>query len=410
MSTLLTFSGAWKASAQDSPKAMAQAAGKPKEFSSHSSERFESLSISKPSISSQTILNERTLNILDEETKESEGKASLREGRLRNKEPMQEGRLNGGGSDGGGFAYYYTSGAHFRSLKRTLSRLIENHPVEDLRKLEEKYHISIDWKEFANIIRSAKANATKFAERQNPDGEAEPLIMNYNRKERSIAALGPFFEIFNKEELTAKEVEKMKILILHETSHLYNLGVNNDDDASRAFAKDLIEVLFRYEYRCKYDPDHPLECQYEVLKGNPDLDPMETLILKSAMIGSNGKEEMIGPCQRRLDVWRPDMASGFKLVEHIPLRMDHKTAMSIEVPASVQSGDVLSISEACFPMYISGGTVRGKYLFNIQDHKGQSVLKEPIFYESKTGIYVTQISIRRTDDGKFIYYGGKISP
>lgn len=309
--------------------------------------------------------------------------------------------LSGGGSDGGNFAFYYTSGTYYRSIKLTLSRLIENHPVSELQVLEEKYNTQIDWKKFSDIVKNAKAAPTKQAERKNPDGYVEPLIMDYDPSSQSIIALEPFFRLFDKEVLSDKDVEQIKILILHEASHLFGVGVDDNDKESRAFSWDLLRLLYRYEYRCHYEKESPLECTYAPLLRNSISGEVKQIVLVSKVLLKNGKAEEKRACSAEANFWRPTYGKDFVKLSSVFFKtLESKTHSSFVNVDQMSSGDLVVIELYCSnTTHFFGSSKQASISVDFQDQDQNSILPPKLFLLDE-GTWSGKIQFIRTDDGK----------
>lgn len=213
--------------------------------------------------------------------------------------------LIGNEGGGGGFKYYYTSTKYFKNLRNYISESLKLVPPNELKNIEDKYNAKIDWSEFASIVKKARSESLINNSRRNNDGNEEPLLLDYSEQTRTIVTLQPFFELFNKVKLSQEEALEIEKLILHEVSHLFDIGVNSDDEISRMFAEDLSKVLNKYWYYCDGNRDsvNLALCHFNSNASPKDQDIRQINILTS-IIKRDGKTRPPDVCQYRVNSWQ----------------------------------------------------------------------------------------------------------
>ena len=151
------------------------------------------------------------------------------------------------GQDGSGGGYQYRE-TSLRHLNETLPRIIRALKFVDqavLNEITSKYtQIQIPIDELQEVVENIKLAPLEVRSRLNSDGYEMPLIMDYTQNPKSIIALKPFFEKFDYKtdrfytyldensnpELSPRRMrERMSRLIIHEASHTFGIGINNDE-------------------------------------------------------------------------------------------------------------------------------------------------------------------------------------
>ncbi len=215
---------------------------------------------------------------------------------------------HGGGSDGGGFLYYYTSGAHFKNVKNFMARALSESPEKVLKEIAQKYEVAIDWNLFATVIKKAKSEPTEVRMRKNPDGDEDFLLLDYNQNTKSITALKPFFELFNKEKLSNKETFEMMRLIAHEVGHIFGIGINKNDQVARQFGIELAGVLARYWFVCEnegLDIEKIQTCNFENSRALTEKKSTQVeATLEISYVSPKDSQEVPATCNILGDIWR----------------------------------------------------------------------------------------------------------
>ncbi|MBP9680700.1 MAG: hypothetical protein KBD76_04805 [Bacteriovorax sp.] len=301
----------------------------------------------------------------------------------------------GGEVGGGGYQYYYTSQAHFKGVKNFLSQSLIYADKKELEALEKKYDVHIDWIKFATIIKNAKSKSLINASRENSDGDSEPLIFDYDPLEGSISALAPFFELFNKKSLTIEETNEMSRLILHEASHLVGIGVNNDDELSMAFSKDLRTLMNKYWYRC---PGGVLGIQ-SCLSYNAPTEEVKNKVLKMEYTFfspktflNKAKHGRIAHSDR-VDVWRLNS----ELNAYVKILAMTRDEFDVYETSSILPGDILCIQAGQFNVQHPEGT---KKAWDISED-GKSLIGGAYHFEMKKIGEVISIQLLKIDNGSF---------
>jgi len=311
-----------------------------------------------------------------------------------------EKKAQGGGSDGGGFRYYYTSGTYFRNIKNYIAQaLVDGPSAQELETLSDKYKVNFDWSEFATIVKNGHSAPMKNLSRKNPDGYEEPLIMNYDSNSRSIEALAPFFEIFDKEQLSDKETFEMMRLVLHETSHVFGLGTANDDELARKFSFDLLKIVSRYWYRCGQADSNKLtklniaQCDYK--KVAPANETQKLIVTSKPAVEG-------GACTVKVRAF-----SIFSMIlknteMQYPLKPEAEstsdTAKVVYDLRSMEPGAHIVVISNCFnPWFAKGGSGS----VEVSDENKDS-LKVRRSYEQTEEINSVRFDFVKTDNGKLL--------
>lgn len=170
---------------------------------------------------------------------------------------------------GGGWKYYYTTSSHLSHIKSFVANAIRDTSVEQLQSVANRFGVTINFQEFANVIEktTAKTNSAPVTG-VNPAGDEDVKIMNYDLTKREIYALQGFLDLFDKEKLEAKEVRELMRLLLHEASHLYGIGTP-EDSKSRLFSNSILKLIINKWYKCaSIEEDNEIhnrvaKCDYE---------------------------------------------------------------------------------------------------------------------------------------------------
>lgn len=303
----------------------------------------------------------------------------------------------GAGSGGGGFSYYYKSGKAYSQVKKYLAKVLSDASEAELSAIEKKYKRSIDWNEFINIIKTAKAEPKRSAERQNPDGFTDPLIMDYDTKTRTISALDLFFLEYNTEKITSAEVQEISRLILHETSHLFEIGINNDDEVSKKFSEDLNKIVFKYLYRCNNDLGQGaakvLECNYEKEdKG----ERVKEIVYK--FTGLNGNNGFL--CQSRVDIFR-EAVNGYEAIGVLDKEEKFNGRISTFMVKHLDPGTILAVKHLC--LLLNENDDVNAQLVEVSENGSQRVLTSKTFKvrEDYENVLFIKNQLYKTDSGDF---------
>src|SRR5690606_20694028 len=117
---------------------------------------------------------------------------------------------------------------------------IPNEEFNDL--VKEFTEIEVNQFEYAQIIKNIKKAPVEERTRLNDDHFEAPLNLDYSIGKREIYALKPFFDTFDKVRLSSQEVAAMDRQLLHEATHVFGIGVQ-DDKVSFELSKMLLKRL-----------------------------------------------------------------------------------------------------------------------------------------------------------------------
>ncbi len=165
-----------------------------------------------------------------------------------------EEKPEGGVAGGGGFEYYnspakiniikardyivklykYMPSKQFSRILRMVSEQTQNSKV-----------LSINQEKLVAVIENMRADFTSNTQRKNTDGVLEFLVMNYDLQKNTITALRPLFQAYNRDVLTTSEKDRLHMIIIHEALHIFNIGIEDDLEASQV-THSLIEKTWNY--------------------------------------------------------------------------------------------------------------------------------------------------------------------
>lgn len=136
---------------------------------------------------------------------------------------------DGQDSSGGGFRYVNTSTKYLNNNAEFLYKHLSGIPNEVFQKIVSKYSDKkIDQIEFRKIILNVEFAPEKRMERMNQHGYLEELAFNYSIENRKITALAPFFEDYNKFDLSNRESMSIARQLIHEATHIFGIGTLDD--------------------------------------------------------------------------------------------------------------------------------------------------------------------------------------
>lgn len=143
---------------------------------------------------------------------------------------------------GGGYAYIETAYKHLDKAQEALLENLSGTNQSDLDYYARYYKVDkIEKKRLMHIV-STLAKASLVSGTRVVDGFKQPLDMNYSVEGQNIVALDRLFAKIDKVELTGDEFKELQRKILHEASHLFNIGVANDKD-SVGFSSGLLDYI-----------------------------------------------------------------------------------------------------------------------------------------------------------------------
>lgn len=153
-----------------------------------------------------------------------------------------------GNDSGGNFATAYTSEIYLQTAKKFLEREIKLIDHKLLNELAKPYvNEIIDWDLFTKIIADARFSPTKrIMVEDSPRGRKVGLILTYGQDglQKYIEVLEPFAMQFEREMLTARDVEHILKLLIHETSHHFGIGTSPSTDyLSREFSEKVLTLI-----------------------------------------------------------------------------------------------------------------------------------------------------------------------
>ena len=168
----------------------------------------------------------------------------------------------GCGSDGGQFTIHDTLFSDLKSLIKELSYIIYKSPKTELNLVAIEYHQKIDWNQFIEIIENIEFMPVHNAIGYTKSGRQVYKLMHYDLTKKRIYALEPFFEKYKEISDPSKKYILLTQLyrdILHETSHLFEIGIDNSkgnyDELSAEFSKKLYAKIMEYKDFCGLDGD-----------------------------------------------------------------------------------------------------------------------------------------------------------
>jgi hypothetical protein len=287
----------------------------------------------------------------------------------------------GTSNGGGGYMYYNTSGRYLRSVRDFIVNAIKDVNPADLETLAEKYKVAgrkIDWAEFTQAIGGIKQ--TNFAKSEkNPDGLLDVQLMTYDKESKTVFALLPFFEIYNKSENQLTEDDMLEILRLplHEVSHLFGIGTENNnpknnDSLSNAFSVELRKLLASKTYNC-VNGSHEnsaksvlLNCNYQKPEKNNNRTETLSVGFYDAAKGLPVKIDFNSSLAAQIVAWRANILTGkfdTFTIERIKEEISSENIAKFDL-SKLPVGSIFTLNF----LVISG---KGKYIVEFRDSKDQ---------------------------------------
>lgn len=336
----------------------------------------------------------------------------------------------GNGASGGLYKYYYTSGAYLESVKSYIYRALTDSPASELEALSQKYsdkmHVTgekkIDWKLFANYVAKTRGDDGTAKRKQiNPQGFKDTLYFTYTKSPNQIIALEEFYLLYHKkpDEITLGDAIEIERMLIHEASHLFGLGTDDDDDVSRDFSLDLMSIINRYWFRCSADGGsfNLANCRYSK-KWNQGGHPIQVLNLSISSL-DGARVSKPGSCQFRMDLWRAEFDySGPGQVSRrwiaLPSNQQPSIAgenhIGVEYDISaMQPGDVVVLSSACFEAYLDGQiNKRARLKYSLVDENKKSFVDDSKWeVPIKSQWTYLKVSLLKTDSGMLVLQGNQ---
>jgi hypothetical protein len=159
----------------------------------------------------------------------------------------------GPGLSGGGFAFEKTSQKH---LKNAIQRLVRRIRATQARDIENIFHkfgareFSVD--QLINLILSVESRPDVIKPKQNSTMQGDLLkfdFENLTSGPKKIIALMPFFLRYDKTNLSNEEWKEIEVLLLHEATHLFGIGLDRDQDATE-LSEQLMDLLLKQLFNC----------------------------------------------------------------------------------------------------------------------------------------------------------------
>ncbi|MBY0414975.1 MAG: hypothetical protein K2Q18_12465, partial [Bdellovibrionales bacterium] len=207
----------------------------------------------------------------------------------------------GAGSGGGGYQYKDTAYPNMKEAQSNLLRRLSVTTDEELNQVTSKLGLESASKEkLAKII-----NSVKYAPLENRtigvDGFEQPKDMDYSIDGQYVLALQPLFESINKKSLSEDEKNILERKIIHEASHLFNIGIENDDESFN-FSKEVISLLSNHYPVCgmqgtieeRLGNCKPIERFNNRLGIDPELGPIVNYIYKYRPIVIHDSRSLFG--------------------------------------------------------------------------------------------------------------------
>jgi hypothetical protein len=162
---------------------------------------------------------------------------------------------------------YYANSVTLNQLNFTKNMIaagITGFSYEELNSIAAEFTTQkIDPYELARIVRDVKAAPLEQRTRKNSDGYQAPLELDYSIEEKEIIALREFFLFHSeKEKFTYADFKLMGKKLIHEASHIFGIGTENDNDSAK-FAAILMEIIYENGYPSKCGATGSMEQKLE---------------------------------------------------------------------------------------------------------------------------------------------------
>lgn len=163
-----------------------------------------------------------------------------------------------GESSGGGYQYSDTTSKHIYFIQTNIIRYLSGITDQQFQSIVSEYtNLPVDRVQFKEVIRNLKQAPLLNKTRINKDGFEVPLDMDY--ADGAIITLQPFYAKYDHLKLTLDEQKEMIRKLFHEATHIFGIGIDNDDlskKLSRALmGKMWVNRVYYNGSTCGWDGD-----------------------------------------------------------------------------------------------------------------------------------------------------------
>lgn len=150
----------------------------------------------------------------------------------------------GPSNGGGGYKYQDTSLKHLVQAVNLLGVAVYSLNQQDIDAVTSKYTTTVFTKEkLVKYLLGVRFLETDTGEREKGNGTIRIQDMDYSLSHGGyIIALQPFLELFHKAELSPAEKHILQRKIIHEITHLFGVGLE-DNDQSTKLSEELMSLL-----------------------------------------------------------------------------------------------------------------------------------------------------------------------